>query len=912
VAVNRRYVLSSSEGLTAGRAEIGGKSFGLSKLTQLGADVPPFFTVASNAFFSHLDRAGLWQKASSGLASLSGRDPTIGSELQLIEKVCDGLCRAIREAHVPQEIRDEVEGALAEIAPGPFAVRSSMHGEDSADHSFAGQLESFLFCRNADEVLESLRAAWASAMASRVVAYRLRIGDELGLPSMGVVVQRMISGCASGVVFTADPSTGRRERSLITAAWGLGEGVVSGACDTDEYWFDHASQRELDSRLATKSRQVVHRPDGAPGTVEMPVEEPLQLARCLSPQEVATLGQKTLALSRALGGPQDMEWTKDHKGRFFLLQARPVTALPIVENADGPRIVFDNSNIQESYCGVTTPLTFSFASRAYASVYRQTMRAVGIDQGRIDEFEPVLENLLGLVHGRVYYNINNWYRGLLVLPSFGRNKADMERMMGLAEPVDFVEDERLSLGEKLRRLPGLLRTLIQMLRSFRALPRLVPAFLGRFARECRALDRAQIAGSSFSQLMEMLERLDTRLLNNWHVPIFNDFWVMMSVGRLRRLVESTGVSNAAILVAALMSGEDGIESTEPTRFLMRLAARFRGDPALLHILRTAEPSSILLRLAEARPDIAAMVEDYIERYGDRVMGELKLETVTLRQDSAFLFQVLRNYVERADLDPVAIVQREKESRAAAQVRLRELVPWQRRLSLEKVLFAARTSVKFRENMRLARTVLFGLYREVYRALGRRLVEVGRLESLEDVFYLTVQEIEAYHQGRAACADLGALAKVRRAEFASYERRELPNQFETVGPVYHGNRFSGSARESIDPNLRVLTGIGCYPGVVERCARVILSPKDELNLKGQILVTLRTDPGWAPLFPSVSGIAVERGSSLSHSAVVARELGIPAVVGVPGLLSVVKDGVLLRLDGAQGTVRLLDSPTKGAP
>jgi pyruvate,water dikinase len=208
-------------------------------------------------------------------------------------------------------------------------------------------------------------------------------------------------------------------------------------------------------------------------------------------------------------------------------------------------------------------------------------------------------------------------------------------------------------------------------------------------------------------------------------------------------------------------------------------------------------------------------------------------------------------------------------------------------------------------MRLARTQAFGLARDLYRALGQRLAEAGELIQGRDVFYLTVEELRDYFKGRAVTTDLRGLTALRQAEFARYEASDLAHQFQTRGPVYFGNRYQGSDLGPVDTEGRTLTGIGCYPGIVEQRLKVIHSPRDNLSIDGQILVAMRTDPGWAPLFPTCAGILVERGSTLSHSAVIARELGIPAVVGVPHLLDIVMDGERVRLDGGLGSVERLE-------
>ena len=879
---------------------MGGKAFGLARLdASLGGEarVPPWFVVAAECSAGHLGRHDELESAVRTLQALS--DPS----REQLDAASTTLRAAVTGHPLGTRLRDEIAAALDALGGGPWAVRSSMVGEDSATSSFAGQLDSFLYQRTVDDVVDAIRACWASAYSAHAIAYRLRDGAR-GLPLVGVVVQQMVTGEVSGVAFTADPTTGRRDHMRITAAWGLAEGVVSGACNTDEFVVTPDGE-EVSAQLADKDLMVVERFDGV-GTEEVAVDDAQREQRCLSPAaltQVATVGARIAA---ALGSPQDIEWTRVGDV-LHVLQSRPITALPAPQTDEGPRLVFDNSNIQESYCGVTTPLTFSFAQGAYASVYEQTMRAVGIGDAVVEAHRGMLRNLIGLVRGRVYYNINNWYRGLLLLPSFGRNKEDMEAMMGLDVPVDFVEDQEFTIGEKLTRLPGMLLTFARLLVRFSQLHADVPKFLGDFEAAYQRVDRGRFATATYSELTEVVAQMRGEMLENWSTPIINDTYVMMMVGRLRRFVERAGVANPEEVVTHLMSGEEGIESLEPTRVLMRIGRDASLNVDLHRLLKRGEPLEALAALRAERPDFAGRIDDYIERYGDRVIGELKLETITAREDPTFVIQVLRNFAARPDLDPDALAEREAKLRDDAERLLRSKLGALGRLRFPGVLRTARTAVKYRENMRLARTRMFGLFRDAYLAMGMRLTEAGRLDVPRDVFYLTVDELLAYQEGRAVSAELGGLVTARSAEYARYEQLDLPHHFETWGPVYHGNRYAGPGlHDEIDPDAEVLQGTGCYPGVVDAPLRVIMSPSDNLDLEGHILTTLRTDPGWAPLFPASAGILVERGSTLSHSAVVARELGIPAVVGVPGLLRIVRDGEHVVLDGGAGTVQRVAS------
>ena len=889
-------LLSPDEARSAGEGKVGGKAWGLARLHDAKATVPKWTVLGADACLKALELGGLGEQLRTDLASLVGVDPTAPEGRAKLDKASQSMCQAVSALSVTDLLGPALAEDLKGLGEGPWAVRSSMVGEDSESHSFAGQLESYLF-QSEEDIPHAIAKCWASAFSPHALLYRLSAGMT-DLPAVAVVIQRMLNGQASGVAFTAHPVTGHRDRCLISGAWGQGEGIVSGLVDTDEYVFHHEGY-EHSARIADKDIQVTADPTGAPGTVEAPVPEPLRAERCLSLKRLGELGAELIRLERFFGAPMDIEWTVE-KGTLYILQARPITSLPDAPDLAAPVIVFDNSNIQESYCGVTTPLTFSFAARAYASVYQQTMRALGLPEKTIQSHAPMLENLLGLVAGRVYYNINNWYRGLLLLPSFGTNKADMERMMGLEEPVDFVTDEALSIGERLSRLPQVLSTLIKLLRSFRKLKTEVPSWLNRFETNYAAIDRDGMAELPLSGLMATLEALDEKLLNDWHTPIINDFYVMMSVGKLRRRLTKADIADPDDLINRLLAGEEDIESTQPVRQLMGIASLIRKSDTLKAILKASPPEDAVEKLSAQSSELREHFERYLERYGDRCMGELKLETVTLRDDTRFIGQVLSSYVPREDLVPEQLSQREQATRKEAEAQMSAAMGgWARRKAMGAIT-QARQAVKNRESMRLARTRMFGLYRAAYQAIGVRLCTAGVLKAPRDVFYLSVEDIAAYYDGRSVGAALGPLATTKRTEFESYEDIEVPNRITARAPVYLNMPVVEVDLEPGDKDARVLHGIGCYPGVVEAECKVIRSPQDELDLDGRLLTAVRTDPGWAPLFPTCSGILIERGSTLSHSAVVARELGIPAVVGVKNLLSIVTDGERVRIDGERGT------------
>ncbi|MBN4077349.1 hypothetical protein JYT19_00390 [Sulfobacillus acidophilus] len=869
---------------------IGGKAFGLHQLQKNQSNTPPWFVLTNTSFENHLLQNNIFDTLKKSLLNANK------SNLSQVSKNAREL---ILKTKLNNELKSTLVGILPKIGNAPFAIRSSMVGEDSKSHSFAGQLESFLHQHTLDDLEESILKCWASAFSARVLKYKLQAKQKLCMPKMGVIVQKMLSSQVSGVLFTANPLSGNQSQCLLSAAWGQGEGIVSGECNTDEFVYHHTNG-EISFTIAQKDLQIL--PAEINGLKQFPVSLEKQNIRCLSKEQVSDICSQGISFAKKFNQPLDIEWSIEN-GQIHFLQARPITKLPKAQNQDGPKIVFDNSNIQESYCGVTTPLTFSFATSAYASVYEQTMRAVYISQRTINEHKKTLENLLGLIHGRIYYNINNWYKGLLLLPSFGKNKEDMEKMMGLQDPVDFIVDNNFSLFQKLKKFPRLFLTFCLAKRKFSHIFYLVKEFTNNFEKSYKEFNRNELKNLTFSQLMQKLEFLRLYFLQKWHTPIVNDFYVMMSMGKLRRVISRSGIKNADETLANLLCGEDGIESTEPTHTLMRLANEIRKNHNL-KLLFAKDNSIIEKELKQESISLWEKIETYVERYGDRCAGELKLETISLREDRSFIYNILKAYIKREHLDPKVLLRQEKKKRKETEDILRESLGTFDSLKLGKTLYNARLSVKNRENMRLARTRLFGLYRDVYKTIGLKLEQAGMLNNHRDIFYLTVDEIESYHEGRSVNANLKAIAEVRKNEFQNYQKMDLPHHFETIGPVYHGNSYE--AKQDLSENVKTdnLKGTGCYPGIVKAPIKVVLDPNENIDLSGKILVTLRTDPGWAPLFPSCSGIIVERGSTLSHSAIVARELGIPAIVGVKNLLKIIKDGQLVQMNGATGNVEII--------
>jgi len=895
-----RYVLSAQEASLHDDNLIGGKARNLAFMTLHALPVPAWFVMTTEAFARQIEAGHLKDWIRERLIRIMERPVDTGP-------LAEEIRHMLASTPLHDDIKNAVAGELHKLSQGEdgyFAVRSSAVGEDASAASFAGQMDSFLYQKGLDGVLRSIPLVLAGAYTERALRYRMHHGMNLHDTKTAVIVQRMINSRVSGVFFTAHPVSGSRKHGLISACYGTGEGVVSGMCTTDEFTVELYGD-SIQSSVCEKDCLLVFDAEAGQGTRKIDTSPELRRIPCLRDEEIRHIRDLGRALAETLRVPQDIEWAMAGD-TLYVLQTRPITSLPHPVAPAGDTIVWDNSNIQESYCGVTTPLTFSFASRAYRSVYSQTLQVVGVPKNTLVQLEPVLKNLLGLVKGRVYYNINNWYRSLLILPFFNTNKADMERMMGLQDPEEFIEERSLTPLQKIMKLPGLLKTLASFKSDFRRIDQLVEEFREHFQRQYDGINRSRLHTLEMAELLKLLEDFKANCFGKWQNPIINDFYVMMMNGKVHRWLVKAGIENPAIVQNNLMSGEEGVESTEPTKFLLRMCDDARRDPELLRLLEETPNDRLMTTLRSANPGFHERCQAYIELYGDRCMGELKLESITLRQDPAFMFAVLKNFLTRPDLSVDALIRNEmhfrREAEDTAYAAIASKLGERSLAAFKSDVAKLRQGVKSRENMRLARTRAFGIVRDIYLEVGKQLAFYGITDEARDIFFLTEEDLESYMEGRAVQADLKTLIAGRKAEFAAYAQEELPHHFSTKGPVYHNNAYKYHPRKSL-PAMEdtLLKGIGCYPGIVEQQVKLIFSPHDDLNLKGEILCTVRTDPGWAPLFPTAGGILVERGSTLSHSAVVARELGIPAIVNIPGLTKIIKDGERVRMDGAQGII-----------
>jgi len=890
----------------ASERDLGGKAANLRILDDAGFPVPRFVTVPVATFRAYM------RDAVPGSADV--REPLQDAVRALLSQLDFSQTDAVKTASrtiqgmitsrpIPDALADAIRREAEAFGDAYLAVRSSALGEDGSKDSYAGQLDSFLFVKSQNALLDSVRACWASAFSERALSYRHMKGVDVLAIDVAVVIQEMVTPDVAGVMFTANPLTGDRDVLVINGTYGAGEGIVSGALDTDSF-IVRKDTWELSTELVTKPVQIVFDATRGYGTCEAPVPAEKQDVACLTDAQAQELGRLGAAIEAHYGSPQDIEWALSG-GKLYILQSRPITNLKVPQTTIGREIVWDNSNITESYSGVTSPLTFSFASQAYNIVYNQVCRALGISDSTIRQNEQTFRNLLGLVRGRVFYNLGNWYQMTSLLPGFNYNKGFMEQMMGVKEKGEHVKE-----AKDYRELPKLLMVAFRMLDHYRKIDRTVAGFQDNFNRTYAEYKTYDWKAMRPDEIKVCYHDLEQRLLWRWQAPILTDISAMVFYGVLKKLCVSWCGDDTGSLQNDLLCGEGEIESTEPTKAIMRMAIAAKADADLKRFFEETPDSQVwdALRADDRFPEMRAQVQDFLDKYGYRCMNELKLEEKNLKEDPSFVFAMVKNYLKMEKLDIAAMEANERRIREQAEQRVKAHLGANplRHATFRWVVFNARRHVKNRENMRFARTKIFGILRDMFQSIGATFQRWDVLDDSQDIFYLNLEEIWGYIQGTATCTDLKALTALRKAEFARYRQEDVDDRFKTYGTVHYANHFEGDrSAEPDDPNL--LKGISCCPGTVKNTVRVIRSPEDDMSLNGQILVAERTDPGWVPLYPAASGLLIERGSILSHSAIVARELGLPTIVGIKNLTKRVKDGQLVEMDARQGIVRLNPEP-----
>lgn len=844
--------------------ELGGKAKNLKKLEAIGCNIPKWGVIPADVILDQFP-----------------------SNFNLDAEAMNSI-----SLKVPLDLLGEISSFFSiDEANKRFAVRSSVIDEDGENHSFAGLFETELNVP-VSRLEEAIIKVWKSTLSKRVLEYRKEKQLELSA-SIGVIVQEMINPDISGVAFGIDPISRKKGKRVISSVYGLGEGIVSGALNADTFFVEDSI---IEKQIVSKTFKFSQKTDAGIEIIE--VEDRLKDRASLSDEKILELSKLLGTLEKELGGPQDIEFSYCGD-ELFLLQTRPVT---FKEKEQGEYTLWDNSNIIESYPGVTTPLTFSFIIKMYEMVYRQLAGLMGVKEKEIENRKEVFTNTLGLIRGRVYYNLLSWYKMIAMVPGYSLNARFMETMMGVKERFDLKEDYRMSKRIARLRIIGMVFRMIWLQMRLPGERRRFKKHLDSTMDEYGKLNFWEM---EIKDIVQHYIRFEESLLLKWKAPMINDFFAMIWFGVLKSKSQKI-FPDGVNIHNDLLCGSQDILSIEPVHMCLSLSKVISQNKECKELFVSRSENEILDELNQGKhPEVKNLVDEYIHKFGNRCVGELKLETVSYAQEPAQFVKIIKSYVEQniTVTDNGNNIEKELRENAEEKVKAKFKGKPLKKWWFNYILRKTRDLVSNRENLRYERTRGFGMVRKMFVVIGEKLAQEGHIENGRDVFYLELNQIKGFKDG-AISPTIWKDVNERKKEFSIYNKQQNPEErFYT-----YGNDFSDEyiySKEKLEPIEGDLVGIGCCPGRVHAKVRVVKHPQEVDSLNGDILVTSSTDPGWVTLFPSASGIIVERGSLLSHSAIVSREMGIPCIVSVTGLLRTLKTGDEVIMNGSTGEIQLVE-------
>jgi len=840
--------------------DCGDKAANLARLRKMGYRVPDGVVLTQFWLAQHLSRCGLDQ---SSLA-LHAVD----------EEQRRARAMAIRETIVTSSLDPSLRAVLADIGarwPGrPLAVRSSAVGEDSRENSFAGQLDTVLGVVGGDALEDAVRRVWASLWSERCLDYQRRRGVRL--QALGVIVCEQIEARFAGVLFTRAPAGCAPASMLIEYCEGLGDKLVGGDVAPGVVAVARSSGEVLSST--------------PPPNSSAPIEDLRAPLR--------SLATSALELERKFGNPLDIEWAIDGAGTLWFLQARPITAAP-------PATVWSNANIAENFPDVVSPMLYSIARRGYAAYFRNLGLGFGISRKRIEAMHDELENIIGMRQGKLYYNLSNIHALLHLVPGGAWLARFFNEFTGAR---DFPAPPPLARLPFFSRLLEWLRVPLKVLWQYARVSSRIRRFEATVDRFCDRYSPQSLGTLPVETLRGAVrDFLDIRL-TRWNDAALADTAAMVCYGLLGLAVRRAfGAEDQTALHNTLLKGLPDLASNAPVVQLWDLSRRVRGDAELMPLLRRSSAGEFAATLdrPELRP-FADEFRNYLERWGFRSSRELMLTVPTPPEQPEDAIALLKLYAELEGPAPAALLERQAAERAAltrellerlSPLRALHAVPFLTRAARFRALLAAtQGAIRLRERARFRQALLYTRLRRILLAVGDRLVANGVFTARDDVFFLEVDELDALLGDLPAAAAIASIA-ARRKLHESYTRVPPPEAPQSEAPR--------------DRGAGLLRGTGACGGAYRGSAAVLEDARQATNLSpGSLLVTRQTDPGWAAVFFIVRGLVVERGGMLSHGAIIAREYGIPAVVGVPGAMDLIRNGDDVEVNGDRGTVEIFRS------
>jgi rifampicin phosphotransferase len=826
----------------------GGKGANLGELSRAGFDVPPGFVITTAVYDLLLQQNNLQTDLAELLASHD-----LASQ-EVVKEVSQHIQSLLQHIPIPEEIVEEISRAYRESGNGAVAVRSSATAEDLPEAAFAGQQETFLNILGEEELMSAVRACWASLWSERAMLYRVHQKVEQSTVKLAVVVQKMVPADVAGVMFTANPVSGARNELIIDASPGLGEAVVSGMVTPDHFLVNKRSGQIVEQQMG--NREVMIRPKTGGGTEQVHLKEEAAPAAVLPPQRVKKLSKLGIEIERHYRAPQDIEWAwvrnSGESGKFFILQARPMTALPEPLQVRGPmRLVMPM--LAEMWPARPYPLdmtTFTGAvERAIGSFLALMIgrSAPSPDESFVEKDGVVVQFKPPQIHPSPSLLFMPWitmWRTRHYDPANWQSDPLIHELMTRTHTIDKRDLKTLTWSQN--------------------------------------LEVMQEALALIPRAMELRERYFPQALLG-----LAGLWLLLALSRCS--------DQFGILVSGIKT-----KTTETNQALEDLATKIRTDRTLQSLFDRTETQELRAKLEASQAGQAFLEQfhSFLEQYGHRETT-LTISQPAWKDGPEIVLEILK-VLAVTERKPVEHDETWQKTHKQLQTNSILRLPILRTL-FTKSLVRTRAFFQIREDTHFYVTLAQPSIRRVAFEFGRRLVQAGALEEPEEVFHLRLEELEAL--GKHWPLEENRIIETRKL----VARRKALRESLADKPLFDPRLLNVTSQAQNGKDV-LLSGTSGSPGLARGPAKIVHDISEFGKLQaGDVLVAPVTNPAWTPLFQRAAAVVVDTGGTASHAAIVAREYGVPAVMGTMNGTRVLKDGQWIQVDGSRGLVSKIEEP-----
>ena len=858
---------------------VGGKGANLGELSRIeGIRVPEGFCVTTEAYKKTIQQTPGLPELLEQLSHIKAVE-----DKESIAEISGKIRRAIEETAIPEEIAEAVTGYLTKLGDkAAYAVRSSATAEDLPTASFAGQQDTYLNIIEKEAILKHISSCWASLFTDRAVTYRIQNGFDHSKVYLSVVIQKMVFPEAAGIMFTADPVTMNRKVTSIDASFGLGEALVSGLVNADNYKVREG--RIIDKKISAKKLAIYALQEG--GTEEKKIQAERQDSQTLTDEQILELEKTGRRIEAYFGCPQDIEWCL-YENKFFILQSRPITTLyPIPDAQDGKNHVYMSLSHQQMMTDAMKPLGLSFfqlLGNDETSLI-QTGGRLFIDLAH-DLASPLGRKIVLASMGKIDPLMDNAIKRLIERKAFLKSLARGKRWFSIgsgyftwALPVQFIKIYRSNDG-----------SLVQSLMSRNE------ASIGDLRQKMANLSGNELFAFIIEANKQLKEAMyDPQGMAAIYVGVYAVSWINKKMEKW--LGEKSAADSLTKSVANDVTSEMGLE-------LLDVADVVRNYPAVMEYFRHANDETFFADLAglEGGDAVSQAILAYLEKYGMRCPGEIDITRPRFSEQPTALVSMLLNNIKNFEPGVHNAIfeqglQEAKQKEQDLLNRLEQLPGGKRKAKkTRKMISRLRNFIGYREYPKYLMVGRYWIIKQALLKEAARLMQKGVIREKEDIYYLSFEELrEVVRTGRVDYR----VIRSRKEEYETYEKLTPPRIITSEGEVLSGEYDTENLPKG------ALAGIPVSSGTVEGRARVVLKMEEAHMEEGDILVTAFTDPSWTPVFVSIKGLVTEVGGMMTHGAVIAREYGLPAVVGVEKATRLIKDGQRIRVNGGEGYVEIL--------